>query len=178
MRRSQHNVVLLVFLAFSALTFAACAAEAPSPPAAAPEAPTPAASEPAADRGLDAPDDAPSLESLAGTAWRLAQLGRETRVPAEVEITLAFEEGRVSGSAGCNSYTANVESTAPGELKIGPVAATRMMCPGGVMAYEDPYVAALGKVRRIGRDGERLVLTWEAESGEDTLRFAPVSNSP
>ncbi len=55
-----------------------------------------------------------------GNAWTLAllwdlrptlRLGVEllrlsARVSAEVEITLVFEEGRVSGSAGCNTYTA------------------------------------------------------------------------
>src|SRR5215207_789145 len=46
---------------------------------------------------------------LAGTDWRLASLGpagAETGVIAGTTVTLKFgEEGRASGSTGCNSYS-------------------------------------------------------------------------
>ncbi|NTV37583.1 MAG: META domain-containing protein, partial [Anaerolineales bacterium] len=61
------------------------------------------------------------------------------------EVTLNFgADGQVSGSAGCNRYTGPYQSEG-GNLKVGELATSRMMCPSpeGVMEQETRYLAAL-----------------------------------
>ena len=50
----------------------------------------------------------------------------------------------MSGSAGCNNYTATYKVNGD-NISIGPAAATRMFCPepDGVMEQEVQYLAAL-----------------------------------
>lgn len=87
--------------------------------------------------------------SLGGTKWDVVNYnnGKEAvvSVTTGTELTLNFgADGRVSGSAGCNSFTGTFES-ADGTLKIGPLASTRMLCsePAGIMEQEAQYLTAL-----------------------------------
>jgi uncharacterized membrane protein/heat shock protein HslJ len=119
---------------------------------------------PATDAGL-------ALSDLGSDPWLLSELGRGERVPAEVRIDAAFEEGRISGSAGCNRYFANIESPTPGALRIGPIGATRRMCEPPVMELEDRYLAALSAVTRGSLSGGQLELLFEGAQGADALVF-------
>lgn len=107
---------------------------------------------------------APQPEGLAGSEWRVTGYhnGRQavTSVLADTELSMLFAaDGRVSGSAGCNRYTAgySVEGTA---LRIGPAAATRRMCasPAGIMEQEQQFLKALETVATMRREGDRLEL--------------------
>lgn len=70
--------------------------------------------------------------------------------------------GRVSGKAGCNGYGA--EYTLSGEgLSVGDVAHTEMACAPDLMAQEDAFLDALGRVS---------ALMFEAEGAEMELRDA------
>jgi heat shock protein HslJ len=63
----------------------------------------------------------------------------------DTEITAEFaEDGTVSGSSGCNTYTGGYTLEAD-TVTIGPLASTRMACaePEGVMDQEQQYLAAL-----------------------------------
>jgi heat shock protein HslJ len=76
------------------------------------------------------------------------------------EITASFSvDGRLSGSSGCNTYTATY-SADRGELEIGQPAGTRKACaePEGVMAQEAAYLAALPSAARYRIDGGLLEL--------------------
>jgi heat shock protein HslJ len=60
-------------------------------------------------------------------------------------VTATFAaDGTVSGSAGCNSYSAPY-TLAGDTLKVQPAAATRKFCeaPDGVMEQESAFLAAL-----------------------------------
>ena len=60
-------------------------------------------------------------------------------------VTATFgADGSVSGSAGCNSYSAPY-TLAGDTLKIGPAVVTRKLCetPAGVMQQEAAFVQAL-----------------------------------
>jgi heat shock protein HslJ len=100
---------------------------------------------------------------LQGTEW-LAEgynngRGGVVSVIAGTEITARFIGGRLSGSAGCNTYTGAF--TVAGEaLTISPLAATRRACisPLGVMEQEAAYLAALPTATRYRVDGRRLTL--------------------
>lgn len=77
------------------------------------------------------------------------------------EITATFEDGKVSGSAGCNSYSGTYESTRAAynsTITISELAVTQMMCEEDVMAQETKYLAALGSASTYGSLSNILVI--------------------
>lgn len=106
----------------------------------------------------------PQSRELSGTVWIVTGYnnGQEAVVSLMegTEITADFgEDGTLSGSAGCNRYTASFE-TDGSALSIGPVAATRMMCaePEGVMEQEALYLRALESAANYQLEGNTLHL--------------------
>jgi heat shock protein HslJ len=63
---------------------------------------------------------------LEGTKWQLQAL-EGVSPAAQVIITADFNDGRVSGSSGCNSYGA-AYTTKDGKLTLDSVAVTEMAC--------------------------------------------------
>jgi heat shock protein HslJ len=106
----------------------------------------------------------PQPQALAGTSWRVTGYnnGRQAVVSvlAGTTLTLAFApDGRVSGSAGCNHYSAKY--TFAGEsLGFGPAATTRKMCADHerVMEQEQQFLKALETVASARQEGDRLEL--------------------
>ena len=85
--------------------------------------------------------------------------------------TARFEEGKVSGNAGCNNFSASY--TISGEnLTIGPAMTTRKFCaePAGIMDQEQQYLQALQATHtyKLGRDQLEL----RDEKGSLLVRFA------
>jgi heat shock protein HslJ len=73
-------------------------------------------------------------ESITGTSWRLVQFqaGDDFTIPSEDKdkYTLTFApEGHLSARIDCNRGSGKWTSDAPGQLRIGPLALTRAMCP-------------------------------------------------
>ena len=64
------------------------------------------------------------------------------------------EEGNISSTTDCNSILGSYEVGAPGQLSFGPLASTRMACPGETM--ETVYSAALQKVESYTLENEKL----------------------
>ncbi len=101
---------------------------------------------------------------LTGTLWQATSYnngrGAVTSLVIGTEITAAFaEDGTLSGSAGCNNYTATF--TVDGEqITITPVATTMMMCiePEGIMEQEAEYIAALATAATFSIEGDQLEL--------------------
>jgi len=112
-----------------------------------------------------------SLADLRGVTWRLSRLGRNERAPEGVKVTAVFGEGRVSGSGGCNRYSAAVVETSPLEVSIGPAASTRMACPDPAGRFEDRYFSALQAANRFGFLLGNLVLHYGKGDARDTLIF-------
>ena len=76
------------------------------------------------------------------------------------EITATFaDDGTLTGSAGCNSYTTTY-TTERGKIEIAPPAATEKACaaPDGVMEQEAAYLAALPTAVSYRVDGGSLAL--------------------
>jgi heat shock protein HslJ len=101
---------------------------------------------------------------LTGSTWKLIAYhnGKSALVSAlaGTEITALFDDdGKLSGSAGCNGYTAGYEINGDA-IEIGPVAATRKMCarPEGIMEQEHAYLAALGSAVTYRIKGNELTL--------------------
>jgi heat shock protein HslJ len=75
------------------------------------------------------------------------------------EITARLDGGRLTGSAGCNTYTA-FYTLSGNAIAIGSIASTRIACstPAGIMEQEAAYLTALASARTYRIDGERLFL--------------------
>lgn len=95
--------------------------------------------------------------SLQGSEWKPLRMG-SLAVP---ELSTAFvqfrSKGRLEGHSGCNRIFAEYEAD-DGDIFIGPVAATRMACEGGLMATEAALATALENARTYQRMRTRLVL--------------------
>ena len=112
-----------------------------------------------------------SLADLKGITWRLSRLGRNERVPEGVKVTAVFGEGRVSGSSGCNRYSAGVVETDPQGLSIGLAASTKMACPDPAGGFEDRYLSALQAANRFGFLLGNLVVHYGKGDARETMIF-------
>jgi heat shock protein HslJ len=76
----------------------------------------------------------------------------------DTEITALFgEDGRLTGSAGCNNYMTGF--TVDGDaILIEPAATTRKMCAEDVMQQESEYLAALLMAETFNIQGDQLEL--------------------
>lgn len=103
--------------------------------------------------------------ALAGTSWVATAYndGGEAAVSPLLEtgLTAVFDtEGRVSESAGCNSYTASFTIKPNGGISVGPAASTRKFCsaPAGIMEQESAFLAALASAAAYQVRGNTLEL--------------------
>ena len=97
---------------------------------------------------------------LHGQPWVVQEIGGSALVGTS-RASLAFgDDGRLSGTASCNSYTAPYTLTPEG-LTIGAAAVTRKACAPRVMQQEAAFLAALAAVQRIEvtADGILVLLT-------------------
>ncbi len=101
---------------------------------------------------------------LGGTSWVLTGYnnGKQAVVSVAIGSKLAADfgaDGKLSGSAGCNNYTATYEASEK-SIKIGPSASTRKMCadPAGVMEQETQYLKTLETAATYRVEGNRLEL--------------------
>ncbi len=112
---------------------------------------------------------------LEGTLWMLVSYGDPSDPQAVLEgseITAEFDraEGRVHGSAGCNSYFGMYEVDGD-RLTIGPVGSTEMYCaaPENVMDQENTFLATLGSAATYRIQGDRLEV--RNTDGTQVLQF-------
>jgi heat shock protein HslJ len=103
-------------------------------------------------------------QELAGTSWIVTSYNNGEQavvgVLAGSQLTVEFDaDGGLSGSAGCNRYTATYAAQEQ-SLSIGPAASTRMMCaePAGVMEQEAQFLKTLETVATYRIGGNRLEL--------------------
>jgi len=108
--------------------------------------------------------EAATPPALVGTEWVAIGInngrGGVAGALAGVEVTATFgEDGRVTGSGGCNRYFGPYALDGDA-LSIGPLASTRMACfePAGVGEQETAYLAALGRVATWSIREDRLQL--------------------
>lgn len=113
--------------------------------------------------------------ALEGVQWRLTGFGVDESLPAKPEVFLEIHGDRISGNSGCNRYTASLAAgTSPGEIHFGPLAGTRMACPGAPMVLEQRFLETMASVSRFSFHFGRLVLTSVADDGAvNTLVFEP-----
>jgi heat shock protein HslJ len=112
-------------------------------------------------------------DALGGVEWVLERWDRGEPAPAEPAVTLRVTDGRASGNAGCNQYSGPVaQSDVPGDMRFGPFAVTRMMCPGDAMQVEMRYLEALRQAVTVGWLTGRLAVSYlDADGGMHTMLF-------
>lgn len=91
-----------------------------------------------------------SQPMLSGTSWKMAD-----KVSGKVP-TLVFEEGKVSGNAGCNNFFGMTEMMTSGKISFSNVGSTKMMCAN--MDAENNFMMMLPKVNKYNVSGNTLEL--------------------
>ncbi len=120
------------------------------------------------DLAAEATPTAESQFSLVGTTWEMNNAIRGT------SVILKFDEGKLSGSAGCNDYKANYFYTVNEDGTIGisvsSISMTNNSCVLEIMAQERGYLESLASASRLIIDGAKLTL----ETGSGSLTFTLV----
>lgn len=80
-------------------------------------------------------------------------------------VTIAFEDGRAAGSAGCNRWFAEAKLTGEG-LSFGAAGATMMACADALMAQERRFLDALERVTGFDIDETGALLL---QAGGETV---------
>jgi len=101
-------------------------------------------------------------EPIEARSWRLTSLNGQALAPASDPARAAQVQfdgnGRVTGSGGCNRLTGSYQRNGA-QLKIGPLAATRMACIDPAQGQlESQFLAALEATTRYSIVGGELVL--------------------
>lgn len=97
---------------------------------------------------------APSLE---GPTWVLD--GTEPGT----EITAQFEDGQLSGSGGCNNYSATyvaTPTTSGGAISISDLSLTSKVCPEEISEQETRYLDVLTAASRYTIEGNELTIYY------------------
>lgn len=129
-----------------------------------------------------APAETPAAPNVEGVQWQVQSLAADGKLaPAlpDVNVTIAFKKGDVSGNAGCNNYFGKY--TLDGDkLTITAIGNTLMACePQERMQQEAAYLAALGKVASYeisGNGAQRLIL--KDVDGNALLVYTAVESAP
>lgn len=100
--------------------------------------------------------NAATLSSLSGE-WNIIEINGSAVVPAPNQefpfIGFDTKTGKVYGNSGCNRLMGSFDVNAkPGQIDLGALGSTRMMCPD--MTVEKNVLAALGQVKKYKQLGK------------------------
>ena len=110
---------------------------------------------------------------LTGTEWRLISFGpsgAEASVVAGTTVTLKFgEDGRASGSTGCNSYGGTYQVRGD-NITFGRLISTRRAClDQNANQQEQRFLSALEAANRFRLSSDRLTIL--SDRGRNALNF-------
>lgn len=126
---------------------------------------------------IDTGSPAPPSTSLTGSIWYLNSYddgsGTFLYPLGGTEITASFSDETMSGSAGCNHYSASY-TVEDKSMTIGQIAVTEMFCldPEGVMAQETRFLEGLQQTASYSIDTYQRALTLFDASGKPLLVFS------
>ena len=113
---------------------------------------------------------------LVGTQWKLKELAGQTIVrtpPQQHDITLLLNDGRVSGSSGCNRMMGAYGTNGSSTLTFSQFAGTMMACQPADMELERDVLKRLSTVNGYRYDGQDLLLTSD---GAVVARYVATPN--
>jgi heat shock protein HslJ len=113
--------------------------------------------------GCASPQGGRDQADLTAVQWELVKWALQPMPPAGVRpIMLRFDqrgdEGRVSGHAGCNQFSAPYVLRDPGEITIATPVATRMTCAPEVMEFEERLLDKLESISGYKITGKNMDL--------------------
>lgn len=111
----------------------------------------------------------PAALGLEGVLWTL-----QNTLPG-APITISFQQGAVSGSAGCNTYTGGY-STAGNSISFGPLSLTSSACDPAVMEQETLYLARLQVADEYEIEDNQLRLSGKI--GDEDFRLVYIGIRP
>jgi len=130
----------------------------------------------------------PPSSELRNTRWELTRWNlppnsngevRARQIPQgeasnPIHITFDVNGQRVSGSTGCNRFTAELNEDARG-FSLSKIASTKMACTPQRMELENDFLYELNDYRSIVRNGDQLLMIG---SDREVLSFTqrPVTN--
>jgi len=114
-----------------------------------------------------------SIADLAGIEWVLTRFNRDEPLPDSAEVTLRFNDDRMSGKSACNRYSGSVtEGDTPGALTVnGPMMSTRMACPPPTDEIERRYLDTLQAINQYSFMAGNLALSWRKDNEIGTMIF-------
>lgn len=121
--------------------------------------------------GCGGEDNAPNAPTMLQGSWKLETLGGSAADPA-VPSTLSFDEGKVTGNAGVNTFNGDYDAPSDGELTIGPLASTMMAGPDNAMQQEAAFLEALNDTRAFTTEDGALILMDDSEAKLAVLKAA------
>ena len=84
----------------------------------------------------------------------------------------SYDEGRLTGSSGCNQYFATATlGEMPGDVSMGRIGATRMACSEPQMAVEARFLSQLEGMNRYGFMAGGLMLGYATDDGSGVMIF-------
>lgn len=99
---------------------------------------------------------------LAGQSWQLKRWRYEEPIVSPAPITLTYENGTLSGHAGCNRYFASIKAgSTPGDVTIAEIGTTRMSCADPtITAAEQRFLEQLLQVTQLSWYAGSMTLAY------------------
>ncbi len=119
----------------------------------------------------------PGTTTVIGSSWVASGInnGKEAVVSSDQTsaATAEFgEDGTVTGTGGCNTFTAPYTLDGSDGIVIGPIASTRKACPEPVSTTEAQFFAALEATTTYRLEGDTLTLRDAQGATQVTFRAA------
>jgi heat shock protein HslJ len=114
------------------------------------------------------------LGALEGSQWVLHSVDLEAALPKDRPVTMTIMETGLSGSTGCNNYSATAKSGEMGKLTVGEPVMSKMACSGDAANLEKQFADALSKVDRMSFLNGRLLLHYAGGDKPRALAFDPM----
>jgi heat shock protein HslJ len=97
---------------------------------------------------------------VTGISWRPVMVGSES-IPQNSGMLIRFEvDGSIEGRGGCNEFSGALQQTESG-VEVGPLASTRMACPGPIMSRERAFFDALQRTKNLKTTSDGMSLLDE-----------------
>lgn len=93
---------------------------------------------------------------LGSVRWELSELNGKRFSNSRIYLEFSETEKRITGRAGCNSFSGGYELN-NNAFELGGVAATKMVCMRpGTMETESAFLSALGNANRLKKSGRNI----------------------
>jgi putative lipoprotein len=109
-----------------------------------------------------------ATKSIYGANWLVEDIDGGGVIDMARSTMILTPSGAVSGSGGCNGFQGSAVISNQ-EVKFGPMAMTRKMCPPALMDQEAKYMKALSAARTFKIEG--AFLRFYDRSGKPVLRL-------